>query len=88
MRNIAVMPRDVIVHLRRSRYLPQDGGGTVFCVMTHTGTTFGALAYLPPGAYPEFDGEEAWFRLQWHSRTKFRFIEQVADRSGRSISID
>ena len=80
------MPRDVIVHLSRSRYLPQDGGGTVFCVMTYDGGTFGALGYVRPGTYPEFDGDEAWFRLEWRSRTKFRFVEQVADRIGTPMN--
>ena len=76
------MPRDVILHLRRSRFLPQDGGGTVFCVATYTGSIFGALAYLKPGSYPEFEGEEGWFRVEWHSKKRFRVVEQVADRSG------
>lgn len=78
------MSRDLILHLRRTRYLPKDGGGTVYCVMTHTGDLFGALAYLRPGSYPEFDGDEAWFRVEWHSKRKYRVLEQVADRSGAS----
>ena len=76
------MPRDVILHLRRSRFLPQDGGGTVFCVMTYDGKVHGALGYLRPGNYPDFEGEEGWFRVEWHSKTRFKVMEQVADKSG------
>lgn len=79
------MPRDRFLHLRRSRFLPQDGGGTVFCVMTHTGDLFGALAYLRPGLFPEFDGDEGWFRVEWHSKKRFKVLEQVADRSGTPL---
>ena len=66
-----------LIHLRRARFLPQDGGGTVFCVMSYRGGTHGALAYLPPGQFPEFDGEEAWFRVRWVSKAKREFLEQV-----------
>lgn len=79
------MPRDVIIHLRRSRFLPQDGGGTVFCIMTYSGEVGGALAFLSPGAFPEFHGEEAWFRVEWHSKRRYRFLEQVADRAGTPL---
>ena len=79
------MPRHVIVHLRRTRYLPKDGGGTVYCVMTYTGDLFGALAYLRPGSYPEFEGDEAWFRVEWHSKKRFRVLKQVADKSGTPL---
>ena len=65
------------VHLRRARFLPQDGGGTVFCVMTYRGDPHAALAYLPPGQFPEFAGEEAWFRVRWVSKAKREFLEQV-----------
>ena len=65
------------VHLRRSRYLPKDGGGTVFCVMTYGGGVHDALAYLSPGQFPEFEGDQAWFRVRWFSKAKREFLEQV-----------
>lgn len=66
-----------IVHLARSRFLPNAGGGTVFCVMTYRGEPGRALAYLIPGQYPEFEGEQAWFRVRWFSKRRREFIEQV-----------
>lgn len=53
------MPDICTIHLRRQRFLPQVGGGTVFCVMTYSGTVHGALAYLSPGQFPEFEGDAA-----------------------------
>lgn len=64
------------VHLARHRFLPEDGGGTVFCVMTYRGQA-PALAYLKPGEFPEFDGEQAWFRVRWFSKRRREFIEQI-----------
>lgn len=64
------------MHLRRHRFLPRDGGGTVFCTMTFAGNG-PALAFLNPGEFPEFDGDEAWFRVLWHSKRKREFIAQV-----------
>jgi hypothetical protein len=76
------MPYVRFLHLRRSRFLPQDGGGTCFCVMTSDGGLGGALGYLRPGTYPEFEGEEGWFRVEWHSKRRYRVMEQVDDRNG------
>jgi hypothetical protein len=71
------MPDIRIIHLARIRYLPKDGGGTVYCVMSYVGGLFGALGYLPPGKFPEFEGEEAWFRVRWFSKDRREFLEQV-----------
>ncbi|MBU1323831.1 MAG: hypothetical protein KJ676_01160 [Alphaproteobacteria bacterium] len=65
------------VHLARHRFLPAAGGGTVFCVMTYDGRVLGALAYLTPGQFPEFEGEEAWFRVRWFSKRRREFLEQI-----------
>lgn len=65
------------IHLSRTRFLPADGGGTVFCVMTYDGKVGRALAFLRPGQFPEFDGEEAWFRVRWHSKLRRDFLEQI-----------
>lgn len=65
------------VHLARQRLLPNAGGGTVFCVMTYRGEAGPALAYLTPGQFPEFNGEEAWFRVRWFSKRRREFIEQI-----------
>lgn len=71
------MPDIRTVHLARRRYLPQDGGGTVFCVMTYRGEPSPALAFLKPGEFPEFDGDTAWFRVRWHSKRRREFLEQT-----------
>lgn len=71
------MPDIRTVHLARHRFLPQDGGGTVFCIMTYDGKPGPALAYLKPGQFPEFDGEQAWFSVRWFSKRRREFIEQV-----------
>ena len=65
------------VHLARHRFLPNAGGGTVFCVMTYRGEPCRALAYLAPGQFPEFDGEEAWCRVRWCSKRRREFIERI-----------
>jgi hypothetical protein len=45
--------------------------------MTYDGGLFGALGYLRPGQFPEFEGEEAWFKVRWFSKSRREFIEQV-----------
>ena len=65
------------VHLARRHFLRDAGGGTVFCVMTYRGEAGPALAYLKPGEFPEFDGEEARFRVRWFSKRRWEFIEQI-----------
>ena len=79
------MPDIRTVHLARHRFLPQDGGGTVFCVMTYSGG-HDALAYLTPGQFPEFEGEQAWFRVRWVNKRRRKFLEQVVDPPGMSRS--
>ncbi len=74
------MPDVRTVHLARHRFLPQDGGGTVFCIMTYDGKPAPALAFLTPGKFPEFEGEEAWFRVRWFSKHRREFIEQMKGR--------
>lgn len=65
------------VHLARHRFLSNAGGGTVFCVMTYGGQAGPALAHLRRGEFPEFDGEEAWFRVRWFSKRRREFIERI-----------
>lgn len=74
------MPDIRTVHLRRHRFLPQDGGRTVFCIMTCRGEVGPALAFLAPGQFPEFEGEEAWFRVRWFNKRRREFIEQIEGR--------
>lgn len=76
------MPDIRTVHLVRHRFLPQDGGGTVFCIMTYDGKPGPALAFLTPGQFPEFEGEEAWFRVRWFSKRRQDFIQQIEGRYG------
>ena len=77
-----VPARECVIHLRRHRFLPNAGGGTVFCTVTFDGGLGRALAFLNPGHYPEFDGEEAWFVAELLPRKKFRFIRQVESKRG------
>ena len=79
------MPHEVILHLRRQRFLPQDGGGTVFCVATYDGNIHGALGYVRPGKFPEFEGDTGWFRVRWFSKSRFDVLEQVADKRGSPL---
>jgi len=69
------------IHLRRHRFLPDAGGGTVFCTVTFGGIGR-ALAFLKPGEFPEFEGEEAWFVAENLPRNKFHFIRQVESKRG------
>jgi len=57
--------------------LPEAGGGTVFCTVTFDGKPGRPLAFLQPGQFPEFVGEEAWFVAEKLPRNRFRFIRQV-----------
>lgn len=66
------------VHLARHRFLPRDGGGTVYCTMTFRGEG-PALAFLSPGQFPEFEGDTAWFRVRWHSKRRREFVEQIEE---------
>lgn len=70
------MPDIRTVHLTRHRFLPRDGGGTVYCTMTFRGEG-PALAFLNPGQFPEFEGDGAWFRVRWYSKRRRDFIEKV-----------
>lgn len=78
------MPTPHTIHLQRHRYLPADGGGTIFCTVTFDGHAGRALAFLLPGQFPEFEGEEAWFVAEKLPRNKFRFIRQVTSKRGRN----
>jgi hypothetical protein len=35
--------------------------------------------------FPEFEGEEAWFRGRWFSKRRFEVIQQVADKHGAPL---
>jgi len=74
-------PQPVTVHLRRHRFLPNAGGGTCFVCVTYWGDS-DTLAFLHPGKFPEFEGDEAWFVALKHPRNRFEFIRQVASKSG------
>ncbi|CAN5406925.1 hypothetical protein BH10PSE1_BH10PSE1_25840 [soil metagenome] len=71
------MPNLRRVHLRRSRMLEKDGGATLFCVMTYRGEPGPALAFLRPGQFPEFDGEEAWFEVRWFNKGRREFVRRL-----------
>lgn len=79
------MPDERILHYRRSRAQPHDGGYTLFCVVTYNGEVAPALSFQRPDRFPDFDGEEAWFRVRWFSKRRFEVIEQVADKSGAPL---
>lgn len=79
------MAHERILHYRRHRALPNAGGYTLFCSVTYNGELGHALGYPKPDRFPEFEGDEAWFRVRWFRRGKFEVIEQVADRQGRPM---
>ena len=70
------------IHLKRHRFLPDAGGQTAFCTVTFDGRVGRALAFLEPGHFPAFEGEEAWFLAEKLPRNKFRFIRQVERTRG------
>jgi hypothetical protein len=68
-----------VAHLQRSRYLPQDGGGTVFLKLK-----VGRLGkFFSPDQVPDFEGEEAWFEIE-KDRGRYRFIRQVEPSAGEN----
>ena len=70
------------IHLRRHSYLPDAGGGIAFCTVTYDGGVGRALAFLKPGEFPEFEGDEAWFLAEQLPRQRFRFIKRVESKRG------
>jgi len=54
--------------------------------MTYDGKTGGALAYVPPGQFPEFEGEDAWFEVRWFNKHRRELIRQVERKSVVGIS--
>lgn len=79
------MPSEVTLHYRRHRALPDAGGHTLFCTVTRRGGINDVLAYPTPNKFPDFPGDEAWFRVRWFSKRRFEVIEQVADRAGSPL---
>lgn len=80
------MPTERILHYRRARARPEDGGYTLFCVVTWNGETAPAVAFRRPDQFPDFAGDEAWFRVRWFSKRRFEVIEQVSDRTGARMA--
>jgi len=77
-------PFPVVVHLRRHRFLPNAGGGTCFVCVTYRGES-DTLAFLHPGQFPEFEGDQAWFQALQHPRKRFELIRQVANKAGEPL---
>lgn len=75
-------PFELTIHLRRRRFLPNAGGGTCFVCVTYRGEPAPVLAFLQPGQFPEFEGDEAWFVALKHPRKRFEFIRQVPTQFG------
>ena len=76
------MPSERILHYRRMHALPDVGGHTLFCNVTWDGGLNDVIGYPTPDKFPDFAGEEAWFRVRWFSKRKFQVIEQVTDQEG------
>lgn len=57
----------------------------MFVCVTYDGGIFGVIRRLTPGQYPEFEGDQAWFRVIMHSRRRLEILEQVQDKSGTPI---
>ena len=79
------MPTERVLHYRRMRAMPNVGGHTLFCNVTWDGGINNVIGYPTPNRFPDFEGEEAWFRVRWFNKSKFEVIEQVADRSGAPL---
>ncbi|RZJ47396.1 MAG: hypothetical protein EON87_00750 [Brevundimonas sp.] len=79
------MPTECILHYRRRRARPEAGGHTLFCNVTRDGGINDVMGYPTPNRFPDFAGEEAWFRVRWFSTRRFEVIEQVADRQGAPL---
>ncbi|RZI98476.1 MAG: hypothetical protein EON90_13290 [Brevundimonas sp.] len=62
--------------------MPHDGNRTLYFILGFGGGTFDRLGFVDPDRCPEIEGEAAWVRVQWWSKSNYRVIEQVADRSG------
>lgn len=80
-------PHERILHLQRVRTLPDDGSRTLHCVLSYTGGLFDHLGFVDPGRYPEFEGETAWVRVHWWSKSNYTVVEQVADQSGSPMPV-
>lgn len=67
------MPKsyELTVQPRRHRTLPNAGSQTLFCTVIYDGTG-PAMAFLRPGTFPEFEGEEGWFVGLQHSHKRSR----------------
>jgi hypothetical protein len=77
------MPHDRI-H-RRHRALPDAGGHTLSCPVADTGEPGHALGYAKSSRFPQFKGDEVWFRVRWVRRGRFEVIAQAADPRGRPL---
>lgn len=62
--------------------MPNDGSRTLYFILGHDGGTFNRRGFVRPEACPEIDGDRAWVRVHWWSKSKYRVIEQVADKTG------
>lgn len=82
---MARKPQVRILHLKRMRSLPNDGSRTLCCILSYQGGTFDRLGFVDPGKYPEFDGEAAWVRVHWWSKSNYQVIEQVINAAGEPM---
>lgn len=78
-------PKERILHLRRVRSLPNDGDRTLYFILGYNGGTFDRLGFVGPERCPPINGEAAWVRVHWWSKSNYRVIEQVADKHGSPL---
>lgn len=74
-----------VLHLRRKRFSGALGGDTCFVNVSYDGGLTKIITRVGPGRFPEFDGEEAWFKTVVHSKQRMEFLEQVADKRGTPL---
>lgn len=79
-------PQDRILHLTRVRSMPNDGSRTLNFILGYGPGDFDRLVFLRPEVVPEFEGEKAWARVHWWSKTRHKVVELVADKLGTPLS--
>ncbi len=68
--------RTRIFKLKRSRFLENAGGGTVFFT-SDGGTRRQPTKFWRPGEVPAFEGEDAWFEAEQVPGCGWRIVRRV-----------
>lgn len=82
---MARKPQERILHVRRVRSMPDDGSKTLHWILSYRGDLFDRLGFVGVERCPQIDGEEAWVRVHWWSKSNYPVVEQVADKQGTPL---